>query len=130
MRVIIFDGICSFCNASVDLLMRWDKNKRFRFTANQNESGKTLLEEAGFDSTQVETIYYYEDGQMYTKSTAILKIARQLPFPFPLAYVFMVVPKFIRDGIYSFIAKNRYRWFGKRDTCRVPTPEERARFLA
>lgn len=130
MRIIIFDGVCSLCNASIDFIIRRDKKNRFKFTANQNEAGKTLLQEHGLEFEQVDTIYFYENGKMYNKSTAILRIARLLPFPFPLAYVFVIVPRFLRDWIYELIARNRYQWFGKKDTCRIPTPEERARFLA
>lgn len=130
MRVIIFDGVCSLCNASVDFIIRRDIRNQFKFTANQNESGKTLLEEHGIDPERVETIYFYENGRMYTKSTAVLRIARYLPFPYPLAYIFILVPPFLRNWVYDLVARNRYRWFGKKETCRIPSPEERAKFLA
>jgi len=129
MRVIIFDGVCSLCNATVDFLISRDKKRLFKFTANQNESGKTLLEENGIPADQVSTIYYYENGKMYKKSTAALRIARLLPFPYNLAYAFIIVPPVIRDWVYDLFARNRYQWFGKRETCRMPSPEERAQFL-
>ncbi len=129
MRVIIFDGVCSLCNATVDFLISRDKKRLFKFTANQNESGKTLLEENGIAADQVSTVYYYENGKMYKKSTAALRIARLLPFPYNLAYVFIIVPPVIRNWFYDLVARNRYQWFGKRETCRMPSPEERAQFL-
>ena len=127
--VVIFDGYCSLCNSSVDFLMRWDRKKVFRFTANQHEAGKKLLGDQEFPEGEVDTIFLYENGQLYDRSTAVLRIARHLPFPWKLGVIGFIVPRFIREPIYKWIAKNRYKWFGKKDSCRMPTPEERARFL-
>jgi predicted DCC family thiol-disulfide oxidoreductase YuxK len=127
--VVIFDGYCNLCNSSVDFIMRRDPKAHFLFTANQHESGKKILTEQGKNPEEVHTIYLLEGGQLYEKSTAALRIARRLRFPWNLLYVGVILPRFIRNPIYDFIARNRYRWLGKKDTCRMPTAEERARFL-
>ena len=128
--VLIFDGYCSLCNGTVDFVMRHDKKQEILFTANQHEAGREILEKLGKDPENVETVYFVENGQVYERSTAALKIARKLGFPWSFAYTFMIIPSFIRDAIYKVIAANRYNWFGKKNTCRIPTPEEKARFLA
>jgi predicted DCC family thiol-disulfide oxidoreductase YuxK len=126
---IIFDGVCNLCNSSVDFVIRRDKHDRFRFTANQNEAGRRLLQEHGKDPDAVSSVFLIEDGQLYERSTAALRIARRLPFPWPLLYGFIIVPSFLRDLVYGWIARNRYRWFGKKDSCRLPTADEQAKFL-
>ena len=127
--VIIFDGVCELCNQAVDFILKWERKPVYQFTANQNEPGRALMQQHGLDPDEVSTIYLYENGQMYSHSTAALRISRRLRFPFNILYGFIVLPRFIRDSVYRWIAKNRYRWFGKKTSCRIPTPEERARFL-
>lgn len=127
--IVIFDGVCNLCNASIDFIIRHDKVGHFKVTANQHERGRQILLEQGVNPDEVETLYLYEGGKLHERSTAALKIAHGLGFPWSLAYSFMIVPKGIRDAVYKVIAKNRYRWFGKKETCRLPTPEERARFV-
>ena len=127
--IIIFDGVCHLCNSSVDFVMRRDKQRQFRYTANQMEAGQTILRAHGLDPEQIHTVYLQENGRLYSKSTAALRIARRLGFPWSLAWVFMIIPAFLRNIVYDFIARNRYKWFGKKETCRLPTPEERALFL-
>lgn len=127
--VVIFDGVCNLCNNTVDFLIRRDRKQLYRFTANQDTTGRALLEAQGVNPDDVSTIYLWENGRLYTRSTAVLRILRRLPFPWPLFYAGIVIPPFIRNGIYRWVARNRYRWYGRRNTCRVPTPEERARFL-
>lgn len=127
--VIIFDGVCHLCNASVDFVMKRDQKRVFRYTANQMEAGRKILRDNGIDPDQIETVYLYENGKLYDKSSAALRIARKLGFPYNLAFGFIIVPAFIRNVVYDFIAKNRYTWFGKKETCRLPTAEERALFL-
>lgn len=129
-NLIIFDGICSLCNGFVDFVIRKDKKKIFYFTSNQEESGQRILSQfPAVPKENVLTIYYMEDGKLYSRSTAVLRIARLLPFPYSLLYGFMIIPVFIRNAVYNFVARNRYRWFGRRDTCRVPTAEEKERFI-
>ena len=127
--VIVFDGFCNLCNASVDFVMRRDLNGLFQFAPNQSEAGEVIVSQADLDEIEADTIVLWEDGSTYVRSTAVLRIARRLPFPWKLAYVFIIIPRPIRDFFYRMLASNRYRLFGKRDTCRIPTPEERTRFL-
>ena len=127
--ILIFDGVCELCNASVDFIMKREKRPDLLFTANQNRAGNALLKKFGEDPDSVSTVFLVKDGKLYQRSTAALKLARMLRFPWNLAYGFIIVPRFLRDPIYKLIANNRYRWFGKKETCRIPTPEEIARFL-
>ncbi len=126
---MIFDGVCNLCNASVNFILRHDRRGVFRFASNTSEAGQDLLRQNGVDPEQVQSVYLVEDGRISSKSTAVLKIARDLGFPWSLAAVFRLVPRPIRDLFYDLVAKNRYRVFGKRETCRLPTPDERERFL-
>ena len=128
-QVIVFDGVCNFCNASVDFVMKRDPGKQFKFGTLQSEPAKRILQNQKLDTEDFETFLLIEEGHVFMKSTAALKIAKQLTGLWPLLYVFMVVPRPIRDGVYSFIARRRYRWMGKTETCRVPTPTERERFV-
>lgn len=127
--VVIFDGVCNLCNASVDFIIRHDEAGVFKVSANQHETGRKILAEQGVDPHQVDTVFLYENGTLYRRSTAALRIARRLGFPWNLLYGFIIIPSPIRDAVYKVIAQNRYRWFGKKETCRLPTPEERERFL-
>ena len=127
--ILIFDGVCELCNASVDFIMKWEKRPDLLFTANQNPPGRALLEKFGEDPDAVSTVYLVQNGKLYKRSSAALRIARLLRFPWFLAYGFIIIPPFIRDFFYKIIANNRYRWFGQKETCRIPTPEEIARFL-
>jgi len=128
--IVIFDGVCNFCDASVNFIMDHDPEERFRFTASQHDSGKELLGQHGVDTESVETLFLLEDGQLYERSTAALRIARHLEAPWSWAYRALIwIPKGLRDMVYNFIARHRYRIFGKKESCRMPTPEERARFI-
>ena len=124
-RIVIFDGVCGFCNKSIDLLIKLDKDKLFKYTSLQGEYVKKLD-----IAKDLESIVFYEEGKIYYKSTAVLKILRSLGGVGILANIFFIIPKFIRDFIYDVIAKYRYTIFGKMETCRMPKVEERALFLA
>jgi predicted DCC family thiol-disulfide oxidoreductase YuxK len=131
--VVLFDGVCNLCSASVRFIVEHDREAYFKFASLQSDVGARLLAEhglpppeAGRDPTSVVLL---ENGRAYERSTAALRIARHLRGVWKLAWGFIVVPRFVRDAAYDFIAKHRYRWFGKQDTCMVPTPELRARFL-
>lgn len=121
--------MCHLCDGFVSRLIRWDTEEKLLFTANQSAEGSRILQEHGKKALAEGSVFFLEEGQLYTKSTAALRIMKNLPFPFSLAYGLTVFPEGIRNMVYTWIAKNRYRWFGKRDTCRMPTPEEAARFL-
>lgn len=127
--ILIFDGVCNFCNGSVNFLLRHDTQGVFRFAANQSETGKELLTAQGIDAERVESVYVYADGRLLQKSDAALYIASRLPYPWRLLAVLRIVPAVLRDWLYDFVARNRYKWFGKRESCRLPTAAERERFV-
>lgn len=124
MRIIIFDGICVFCNKSIDILMKLDTQKIFRYTSNQGEFVKTLDIKPELDS-----IIYYEDGTLFYKSTAILKLCQALGGVWKLTTIFYIIPRVIRDFFYDVIAKYRYKLFGKRQSCRIPKEDEKELFI-
>jgi len=123
-KVIIFDGICGLCNKSIDILIRLDKNKIFKYTSLQGEYVKTL----GIDE-EIDSIICYDNGTLHYKSTAILKILRSLGGVWILTSIFYIIPKGVRDFIYDIIAKYRYDIFGKMESCRMPTEDEVALFI-
>ena len=127
--VILFDGVCNFCNGFANFILRRDRRGVFRLGTLQSPAGQALLKQASLPSDFLDSVVVIEGDHAYTKSAAALRIARDLPFPWYLANAFGVVPRIARDPIYTWIARNRYRWFGKRDTCRVPTKDEQSRFI-
>jgi predicted DCC family thiol-disulfide oxidoreductase YuxK len=127
--LILFDGVCNLCNGAVQFVLRRDPRGHFRFASLQSAAGRAALAKVGALGTLPDSIVLLADGRVRVKSAAALAIARGLRFPWPLLTVFWLVPYPLRDLVYDWIAKNRYRWFGRRDECWVPTPELRARFL-
>ena len=127
--VVLFDGVCNFCNSSINFIIEHDKKNYFKFAPLQSEIAQTLLKENNLDSPDIDSVILIEDGKAFTHSTAALKISRDLGGIWSVGYVFIVIPKFIRDFFYKLFAKNRYRLFGKKDACMMPTPEIRAKFL-
>lgn len=127
--IILFDGICNFCNNSVIFILKRNIKTPIYFAALQSEVGQRLLTEYELPVKEMESIVFIEQGKTYMQSTAALRICRYLRGLWPLCYGFIIVPKFIRDGIYNWIAKNRYKWFGIRQECMIPTPEMKTRFL-
>lgn len=123
--VVLFDGVCNLCNGAVRFILARDPAARFRFASLQSEAARRLL---GNDAP-AETIVLWEAGKIWSKSTAVLRIARGLRFPWSLCYAIVAVPRPLRDLVYDWVARHRYAWFGKRESCMVPTPELRARFL-
>ena len=128
--VIFFDGVCNLCNASVQFVIAHDKKDQFKFTALQGDYATEMLPKFNADLEKLNTILLLEDGKLYTKSSAALRIARKLNGLIPLLYAFIIVPKFIRDWVYDIIARNRYRWWGRQESCWVPTPDLKSKFIA
>jgi predicted DCC family thiol-disulfide oxidoreductase YuxK len=128
-RIIFFDGVCNLCNSSVDIVIRKDKKALFKYASLQSGFAEQLLTKQGVNPDDLDSIVLFENGKIYQKSTAALKIAGKMSGIYPLLGLFWIVPSFIRDGVYNWIARNRYKWFGKKETCRVPTAQERALFL-
>jgi predicted DCC family thiol-disulfide oxidoreductase YuxK len=127
-RLLFFDGVCNLCNGLVQFIIRHDAHGRFRFAALQSETGQRFLHLHGRTSQNLDSLVYWRNGRVLTRSTAALNVARDLGGFWPLAYGLIMVPRFIRDAAYDLIARKRYRWFGRRETCMVPTPELRERF--
>jgi predicted DCC family thiol-disulfide oxidoreductase YuxK len=127
--IILFDGVCNLCNASVTFIIERDPSDRFRFAALQSDLGRKLTSKFGIDSEKTDSIVLLEGDTAYTKSTAALRIARKLSGAWPLLYSFIIIPKPLRDWVYGYIAKNRYRWYGKQESCMIPTPALREKFL-
>ncbi len=128
-KIILFDGVCNLCNSTINFVIKKDKRNIFKFATLQSETGQTLLNKLKIDSLETDSIVLVDGEKSYVKSTAALKIARNLSGVYPLLYAFLILPKFIRDRIYDYVAKNRYKWFGKKDSCMLPTPELEAKFL-
>lgn len=129
MYVVLFDGVCNLCNAWVNRVIDLDKKDVFRFASLQSNYGRQMVEKYNPKGAYMDSILLIDDNRMYERSTAVLRIAKHLGGIHAIAYAFIIVPVFIRDAVYNFVAKNRYRWFGKRETCRIPTPELKAKFI-
>lgn len=127
--IVLFDGVCNFCNSSVQFIIKRDRGGYFQFASLQSDVGKNLLALRP-DLQDLDSIVLIEDGNYFTESSATLRIARKLDGLWKLAYLFNAIPKVCRDPFYRLFAKNRYRWFGKEEACMIPTKDMRARFLS
>jgi len=127
---ILFDGVCNLCNRTVRFVLARDPRERFVFAPLQSEKGRELLSRVGFPAGGRPSIVLVEQGRFYVKSEAVLRILARLSGLWPILALLRVVPRGLRDTLYEWIAKNRYRWFGQRAECPVPSPEQRRRFLA
>jgi predicted DCC family thiol-disulfide oxidoreductase YuxK len=130
--VVFFDGVCNLCNAAVQFVIDHDKREQFRFAPLQSDAAQELVFGPGLARARdaFDSLILLERGKVYERSHAALRIARRLDGLWRAAFVFVVVPRCVRDAVYDVIAQNRYRWFGRSAQCRVPTPAQRARFLA
>jgi predicted DCC family thiol-disulfide oxidoreductase YuxK len=126
--VILFDGVCNFCDASVQFILERDDKEMFRFASLQSDAGQELLKEYNV-ADDVDSMILIEDGNVYYKSAAALRISRHLKGPWKLLYVLILVPAPVRNIVYDLIAKNRFKWFGQKDSCMLPPPNVRRRFL-
>lgn len=128
--VLMFDGVCTLCNASVDFVMRHDRRDRFAFASLQSDEAQSFLAVHGKHADALlDTVVLADGDGLHEQSTAALRVLRRLGLPWSLLYGLVAVPRPLRDAVYRWVAANRYRWFGKRETCRLPTPEERERFV-
>jgi predicted DCC family thiol-disulfide oxidoreductase YuxK len=126
--VILFDGVCNLCNHSVQFIIRHDHRSQFHFAALQSGFGMAQLLHFGIEQGMLNTVILIHHGKAYQKSNAALEIAKKLSGLWPALYIFKLVPRFMRDGMYDLIAKNRYKLFGRLDECMIPTPELKSRF--
>ncbi len=129
MSVLLFDGVCNLCNTSVKWVLLRDKKGEFKFAAIQSEAGQSLLKSFGLENQPLESVILISGRQAYIKSDAAIKVASKLGGIWTIALVFRLVPRPVRDAIYDWVAKNRYRWFGKQEQCLLPQPEWKDRFL-
>lgn len=127
--IILFDGVCNLCNSSVNFIIDHDKKNEFRFASLQSEAGQILLKKFDLNTNDFDSIILVDNGKHYERSSAVLKIVKKFPGLWKLLYLFIIVPKPFRDFVYDIIADNRYKWFGKKESCRVPTPELKEKFL-
>ncbi|MEE2961352.1 MAG: DCC1-like thiol-disulfide oxidoreductase family protein [Myxococcota bacterium] len=127
--VVLYDGVCNFCHGTVQFILRWESAPNIYFASLQSDIGRGYLKSHGLPSDQQDTLVLFEDGELYFRSTAALKLTGYLRGPWCLGQTFLFLPPFIRDGLYNLIAKNRYRWFGKKGRCELPALEQRDRFL-
>jgi predicted DCC family thiol-disulfide oxidoreductase YuxK len=127
--IVLFDGVCKFCNAGVNFLIDHDSQARLRFAALQSATGQSLLRRFGLRTSDFDTMVLVEGSRCTTRTTAALCASSYLDLPWRFLSALLLVPPFLRDPAYNFLARNRYRWFGRLDACRLPTPELKARFL-
>lgn len=127
--VLLFDGVCNLCNASVQWVLKRDKKGQFRFAALQSDTGRQLLEQIGFSNEKIETVVLIDGDRFFVRSDAVLEMAKRLGGIWSLAGIFRIIPRSIRDRVYIWVARNRYRWFGERAQCMLPRPEWKGRFI-
>jgi predicted DCC family thiol-disulfide oxidoreductase YuxK len=127
-RIILFDGVCNLCNSSVQFIINRDPYGHFKFASLQSDIGQTLLRERGY-KTEINSFILIEDHKVYKKSTAALRVCMKLSGMWRILTVFRVIPPVLRDCLYDLIAKNRYKWFGKKESCMLPSAEMKQRFL-
>ncbi|RYY39338.1 MAG: thiol-disulfide oxidoreductase DCC family protein [Chitinophagaceae bacterium] len=127
--VILFDGVCNYCDAVVNFVIRADRGKNIRYAALQSEAGQKLLEQYGLPREKFDSFVFVENGKALNRSTAMLHVVPYLPWYFQPARLGWLLPRALRDAVYNWVARNRYKWFGRRDACMIPTPDVRSRFL-
>ena len=127
--IILFDGICNLCNGFVQFVIAHDPDRKFKFASLQSDAAQLLLKGLPENQRTTDSVMLLENGKVYQQSTAALRILQKLSGPWPWLYGFIIFPAFVRDWVYAWVAKNRYRWFGQRDSCMLPTPELKSRFL-
>jgi predicted DCC family thiol-disulfide oxidoreductase YuxK len=129
-HIVLFDGVCNFCNGSVRFIIKRDKKDLYRFASLQSELGEKLTEERGIDTDQIDSIILIQPGEAYhIKSDAALEIAKNLSGFYPVLGIFQYLPTGFRNFFYDFVARNRYKWFGKKENCPMPSKDEREKFL-
>lgn len=128
-KIILFDGVCNLCNGAVTFIIKRDKNDVFKFAALQSDVGQELIAKFNIDTEKVDSIILIDGEKYFSKSAAALRISKELSGAYTLLFGFIVLPRFIRNSVYDYIAKNRYKWFGKKESCMIPTAELKAKFL-
>lgn len=127
--VILFDGVCNLCSGSVQFIIKHDPKHQFRFASLQSAFGQQVLQHFDLPATELSSFILLEEGKIYTRSAGALRVTKKLSGLWPGLYAFMIIPPFIRNAVYSFVARNRYQWFGKKEACWIPTKELRELFI-
>ena len=128
-KIVLFDGVCNLCQSTVQFVIKHDHRKKIRFASLQGEFGQQILKEHNLPLTNYNSFLFLENGKLHMKSGAALRLSRYLDGVWPLFYILIIIPPFLRNAVYGFIANNRYRWFGKQESCWLPTPDLKQRFL-
>jgi len=128
-KIVLFDGVCNLCSNSVQFILKRDKKNQFLFGSLQGKTGQDYLKKFNLTANTFNSFMLVEDDTLYARSAAALRMLKHLGGGWSLLYAFIIVPQFIRDAIYNLVAKNRYKWFGKKDACWIPTPALKAKFL-
>jgi predicted DCC family thiol-disulfide oxidoreductase YuxK len=128
-QIIFFDGVCNLCTGAVQFVLKRNKKNNILFASLQSSTGQAFLEAYNLPVENFTSFIFVENGKLYKQSTAALRMLKYLYWPWPILYAFIIVPPFIRNAVYNWIAKNRYKWFGKQEVCWLPTPELKTRFL-
>lgn len=129
-KIILFDGVCNLCNSSVNFIIDHDRDNLFKFASLQSDAGQKLLKKFELNTNEFNSIIFVDNGKYFNESSAVLRIVKNFPGLWKALYAFIIVPPFIRDFIYNIIADNRYKWFGKKESCRIPTPDLKSKFLS
>jgi predicted DCC family thiol-disulfide oxidoreductase YuxK len=127
--ILLYDGVCNFCDNTVNFVIKKDPQGHFNFASLQSETGQLIQKSFGLNVEKLDSLVLIENKKLYRKSSAALRIAKKLGGLYPLLYAFIIVPPFIRDAVYDLVARNRYKWFGKKDRCLIPDQSVRSRFL-
>jgi len=127
--LVLFDGVCNFCNYWVQFALKRNKAQSLKFGSLQGNTARKILPGFNIDPDVLCSVYLIEKGKIYKESSAALHICKHLNGPWKLLYAFIIIPAFLRDPFYKLIARYRYKWFGKKEACMIPTPEQRARFV-
>ena len=126
---VFFDGVCNLCNRTVLFVIKRDKDNRFRFASLQGNAGQAFLKQHQLSANTLNSFLLAEGDKIYSRSKGILRVCKYLSGGWPLMYGLIIVPRFIRDGVYNLVARNRYKWFGKKEACWIPTPALKEKFL-
>jgi len=128
-KILLFDGVCNLCSGSVFFIIKRERNKLIRYAAVKSTQGKLLLKKYGIKDDYLGSLIFIDDGKAYFKSTGALRLCKYLKSLWPLLYALIVVPSFLRNSVYDFVAKNRYQWFGRKESCMFPIVELKSLFL-
>ncbi|MEO5683696.1 MAG: thiol-disulfide oxidoreductase DCC family protein [Chitinophagaceae bacterium] len=128
-KIVLFDGVCNLCNSSVQFILKRDKKDQFLFGSLQGKTGQAYLRQFNLPADTFNSFMLVEEGKLYSRSAGALRMLKHLGGAWSMLYAFIIVPSFIRDGVYNWISRNRYKWFGKEESCWLPSPAFKAKFL-